>query len=130
MAKAISPYHDILPQGGGIKMSTIEDPSHQQHLQLTSSSHYRFRFLDFLQLPKKMILMALLPLGQKVNSQSQRLNDFSITQFHFFIKFFYYRLNTATYCDFHCEMCNSNDCLNCLFSARKEKHDFYFSVIT
>jgi hypothetical protein len=66
------------------KLSIIEDPSHQ-HLQLTSSSHYHFRLLDHPHFLKKMILMTLLPLGQKFNSKSQHLNAYSVTQFHLLI---------------------------------------------
>jgi hypothetical protein len=66
-------------------VSTIEDPSHQQHLQLTSSSHYRFRLLDLLHILKIIILMTLLPLHQMVNSQSHRLNAYTDTQFHLLI---------------------------------------------
>ena len=52
--------------------------SHQHHLRLTSTSHHRFRLLS-LHLSKMMILMTLLPIRQKLNSQAQRHNAYTIT---------------------------------------------------
>ena len=52
--------------------------SHQHHLRLTSTSHHRFRLLS-LHLSKMMILMTLLPIRQKLNSQAQRHNTYTIT---------------------------------------------------
>jgi hypothetical protein len=60
------------------KCSTLKTLSHKHHLLLTSSSHHRFRLLSLLHLPKKMILMTLLPFRQ-VNSQLQRHNAYTIT---------------------------------------------------
>jgi len=56
--------------------------SHQHHLHLTSSSHHCFRLLSILHLLKKMILMTLLPFHQKVNSQAQHHNAYTITPLH------------------------------------------------
>jgi hypothetical protein len=46
--------------------------SHQHHLRLTSSCNHRFRLTSLLHLPKKMVLMTLLPFRQTVSSQGQR----------------------------------------------------------
>jgi hypothetical protein len=59
--------------------------SHQHHLCLTSSSHHRFHLLSLLHLPKKMILITLLPFRQKINSQAQRHNAYTIAALHLLI---------------------------------------------
>jgi len=59
--------------------------SHQHHLRLTSSCNHRFRLISLLHLPKKMVLMTLLPFRQTVSRQAQRHNAYTVTTLHLFI---------------------------------------------
>ena len=58
--------------------------SHQHHVRLRSASHHRFRLLSFLHLPK-MILMTPLLFRQKVNSQAQSDNVYTIIPLHLLV---------------------------------------------
>ena len=85
MQKQQFPHHDVLPEGREEKCPLLKTLSHQHHLRLTSSNHHRFRLLSLLRLPKKMILMTLLLFLQKVSSQTQRHNAYTITPLHLLV---------------------------------------------
>jgi hypothetical protein len=77
-------FHRMEKKKGPLKTTL----SHQHQVRLTSSSHHRFRLLSLLHLPKKMIFLTLLPFRQKVNSQSQRHNAYSIIPLYLLIVVF------------------------------------------
>ena len=76
--------NNFLSRGGKI-CPLSKNLSPQNHLPLASSSHNRFRLLSLLNLPKKMILITILPFRQTIHVQSQRQNAYTVTPLHFLI---------------------------------------------